>query len=85
MVGPTKEQIYQAFCNRYLDGHKTLVGVDDEFEWWLDPGLRCATITTGRGGSRCVKVCVYCKDRRARELDRKSANIAGSDNQQERK
>lgn len=71
MVGPTREQTYQAFSTWYQEEHGTLVGVRDAFEWWCDPGLTCAIAIAGRAivDGKCKQACDFCKAKREREIN----------------
>lgn len=55
MVIPDYNQVYEAFCREYFDRNESYVGVQDAFEWWLDPREKCA-----KKGSRCRKICSHC-------------------------
>lgn len=59
----TEQQIWEAFCRGYMDQHGHLNGVQDAYEWWKNPDLKCMQLEAKqpKWDKRCQKICESCK------------------------
>jgi glycine betaine/choline ABC-type transport system substrate-binding protein len=67
-MAATEAQVFEAFSNEYRRRNGSLKGVQGAYEFWKDPGIKCAILETGRGKPKCNAPCQFCLDRRSKEL-----------------